>query len=236
MIWVNVMKKMSLLLILMVLVLCGCKKASDNLYYDKQSPVSLKVTADFLPLGARISGPNLLGDLIWVQDGEKIVFDQNLFLNYVPGEYVITVYTKTESKEFNLTIAGFAAEEEVIVKTDLFALEESVYIVYFSKEGCSGCEAVFPKIREYYDLSGSLNYPTAVPIFSLKYEDPANASLFGSEDNVLGVTDAENLMIPSFPTVIVIENQTVAEYFHGSSEVGEFVDQMISACGQYAGG
>ncbi len=235
MVWVNVMKPMSLLFFLIILVLCGCKKASDNLYYDKQSPVSLEVAADFLPLGARISGPNLLGDLIWVQDGEKIVFAQNLFLNYVPGEYEITVYTKTESQEFNLTIAGFAAEEDVILKTNLFVLEKSVYLVYFSKEGCSGCEAIFPKIREYYDLAGSLNYPTAVPIFSLKYEDPANASLFGSEDNVLGVTDAENLMIPSFPTLIVIENQTVAEYFHGSSEVGEFVDQMISACGQYAG-
>jgi hypothetical protein len=235
MIRVNVMKQKSLLFILIILMLCGCKKASDNLYYDKQYPVSLEVAAEFLPLGARISGPNLLGDLIWVQEGEKIVFDQNLFLSYVPGEYVITVYTKTESLELNLTIAGFAAEEDVIVKTDLFVLEKSVYLVYFSKDGCSGCEAVFPKIREYYDLTSSLNYPTAVPIFSLKYEDPANASLFGSEDNVLGVTDAESLMIPSFPTVIVIENQTVVEYFHGSSEVGEFMDQMISACGQYAG-
>lgn len=226
---------MSWLFFLILLTLFGCNRSADNFYYDKQSPALLEVTVEFQPLGVRISGPNLLGDLVWEQNGDKVVFDQNLFLNYVPGEYEITVYSKTESKAFHLTIDGLAGEEEVIVKTDLFALDHSVYLVYFSKEGCSGCESVFPKIREYYDLAGSLNYPEAVPIFSLKYEDPINSSLFGTDGNVLSVTDADSLVIPSFPTVIVIENNVVVEYFHGSSEVGDFMDLMISAGGQYAG-
>ncbi|HNZ49891.1 MAG TPA: hypothetical protein PK087_00110 [Bacilli bacterium] len=216
------MKKILLLLILTILA--GCQ--DDPLYqYDKQNPHQLNIALCFTPEEVVLLDENDVYTLDWTYEDAQLIIRSETLNCFIAGEYRINITDSKNTLSVKLEISGFNQNIPSLLKEELFEKPTS-FLVFFSKANCYGCELIMADIYRYHDAQTARNHEPLLPIWQIKYEDNHNASLFGPVESVLGVSKLSDLQIPSVPTLLLIKNHIVVAYYHGASEVLNYLNTL----------
>lgn len=213
------------LIFLLLVFLIGCRK-DNNFLFDKQNPKNITVKVDFIPNDVSFTSNNQSFIIDWNFDDSSLTLPGSSLMKLLAGEYEVEISNATASLTVNLTVIGINTNLPTISKEQLFE-KEGAFLILFSKKDCYACESIMVDVFQYFDKASSVN-ASSLLIYQIKYEDNNNSSLFGPNENVLGVTSLEELEIPSFPTLLLIENNAVKEYYHGSSSIIDYLRTLIS--------
>lgn len=213
------------LIFLLLVFLIGCRE--DNYFlFDKQNPENITVKVAFIPNDVTFTSDNQSFFIDWNFDDSSLTLPVSSLMKLLAGEYEVEISNASASLTVNLNVIGINTNLPTMSKEQLFE-KEGAFLVLFSKKDCYACESIMVDVFQYFDKASSVN-DSSLLIYQIKYEDNNNSSLFGPNENVLGVTSLEELEIPSFPTLLLIENSTVKEYYHGSSSIIDYLRTLIS--------
>ncbi|MGD9886577.1 MAG: hypothetical protein AB7T03_01285 [Bacilli bacterium] len=212
------------LIFFLLIFFVGCR-ANHNYLFDKQNPENIIVKVDFIPNEVTLTSNNQSFIIDWSYNDSSLTLPSSSLMKLLAGEYEVEISNTNTSLTFNLKVIGINTNLPTISKEQLFE-NEGAFLVLFSKKDCYACESILVDVFQYFDKASSVNASSYL-IYQIKYEDNNNSSLFGPNENVLGVDSLEDLEIPSFPTLLLIENKTVKEYYHGSSSIIDYLATLI---------
>lgn len=206
-------------------MLSGCTK-NNRLTYDKSNPQPIEIVFDFSATNIKIMKDELLiKEDLPMTETNTIFFPIDYFMTFYPDNYQILIENETNQLLYSLSVINFTPLE-IITKDDLFNIGEINYYVLFTQNDCAPCESVLPDAIKIYNHT--LMEPNSFSkIYQLRMDDPYNFSLKG-ERNIENVTSIEELRINSTPTLILISNNVIIDYYTGSYYVGEYFGQLLA--------
>lgn len=227
------MKKYFLLLLLISVSIvffgCGGDNNDDgSIIFNKENPTPITIDYTGELKSIKVEGTGVsevitnFNDLV---ENKSIILDFDFFAPYKEGGYVITVESDTIT-EYIITLTGEGGSYNYIKKQDVFNIDEKKYYVAFTREGCSGCEKLKPDLNAFNTFLSKYPKGTAPSLYFVDYTDPDYESSKGDSTSLTGISSYEELINDvslSTPTLAIIEDGVITEYYSGYSNVLSFI-------------
>ena len=221
------MKKYILLLLLLVsFTLLSCSNKTVETF-DRSNPTPIVVNVDGDLKEIKVKG-NDVNDIITsfedLYSNGQVILGSNFFSKYENGKYTIEI-TSNKKVTISIELEGENQPLNLIKKKDIFSLEEARYYVLFLREGCGGCEQLKPDLATFNDFL--LEYPdgTLDSLYAVDYLDPDYEASKGEKTNYIGISSYDELINDvsiSTPTLMIVENGAISEYYVGATNISSF--------------
>lgn len=224
------MKKFLILLffITSIFLLSSCGKS--ELTFDKASPnpIVINIEGELKEITVTNTSKTFEDKVTEFEDvlSEGVVtLGSVFFTNYSPDTYDITVSAKKNYK-ITVKVSGDDAKFTMIKKKEIFDINEDRYYVLFSRSGCANCALLRPDLIVFNNFLNS--YPSGLldNLYVVDYTDPEMETSKGTSTEYTGISSYEELINDvslSTPTLLVIENGAVLDYYVNASNISSFM-------------
>lgn len=225
------MKKYLLLLIVFIsAVFYGCEKdiSSTSFLFNKEKPEPITLTYEGELKRIQVEGTRIsetITDFKNLIQNNSVILNYDFFAPYEAGGYLISLESDTISN-YTVTLTGEGNPYNYIRKQDIFNIEESKYYVFFTREGCSGCEKLKPDLAKFNSFLAKYPNGTVPSIYLVDYEAADYEASKGENPSLTGVSSYDELINNvslSTPTIAIVENGVITEYYSGYSNVSSFL-------------
>ncbi len=221
------MKKFILILLMLIvftLTACGSKNETS---FDRNNPSPIIVTIEGDLKEITVVGVNVNDKVTEFEDIIKngnVVLGSLFFSKYENGKYEITV--KADNKVvLTVNLEGNDYNYTYTKKADVFKKNEKRYYVLFSRSGCSGCAQLSPDLIVFNNFLQEYPKGMVSSLYVVDYDDPEFETSKGEGTNYTGISTYDELINNvsiSTPTLMVIENGAVQDYYIGASNISSY--------------
>lgn len=221
------MKKYILLMVILLsFTFASCKKAEKKSFdRNNPSPIVVNVEGDVSEITVTGEGVNdKITEFEQIFKNGNVYLGSYFFSKYENGTYKITI--KAQNKvTVTIEVEGTNQDYNLIRKQDIFEKNEKRYYVLFSREGCTGCEQLKPDLIIFNNFLSEYPKGTLDTLYVVNYSDPDFEASKGESTEYIGISSYDELINNvsiSTPTLFVIENGAVKEYYIGATNISSY--------------
>lgn len=223
------MKKVFVIFYLLIISLFLASCGKDVLTFDKANPNPINITIEGeLKEIKVINEAKTFEDKVLefedVLNENTVTLGSAFFTNYSADTYNITIVAKKNFK-VHVKVVGDDAKFNMIKKKEIFDIEDSRYYVLFSRSGCANCAMLRPDLIVFNNFLNEYPEGMVDKLYVVDYTDPEIETSTGTSTEYTGISTYEELkknVALSTPTLFVIENGAVLDYYVNASNISSF--------------